>query len=387
MAVQPPDAGTSPTAADQPQTDEATKNLVARWCKEVRADKKHFEPKFKKMRGWQKLARQGAEDDWIQADKYTVPIITRHINLAVAGLYAKNPRVKAQPRKRMLSTIWDGSAATLMQATKTMQDGVAQMQQAAATGQQVVPNPAAQQAQAIVEDAQKTQDQLTMLRRICQTLEILWNYFTKEQSPNFKTLMKQFVRRTKVNGVAYVKLNYQRVLQPVPEMTARIEDITSQIKHLENLAQQAQAGEFDDTDAKMAELKTMLADAESVSEAIVREGPVFDFPFSTSIIPHRRCRNLKGFIGCDYITHEFMMTPDEVKETYGVDLGKGFTPYREQNVTLRWHPDWGDDNDKGGLVCVWEIQNKKTGQVMTVADGYCDFIKPPAEPDVKLESF
>ena len=40
-----------------------------------------------------------------------------------------------------------------------------------------------------------------------------------------------------------------------------------------------------------------------------------------------------------------------------------------------------------GMVCVYEIYDKPSGLVYTVADGHDDFLKEPAEPELKLETF
>ena len=66
-----------------------------------------------------------------------------------------------------------------------------------------------------------------------------------------------------------------------------------------------------------------------------------------------------------------------MKEIYKVDLGKGFTAYEEPNAN--------DDDCKKAVV--WEIYSKKDGLVYVIADGYHDFLKEPAAPELALERF
>jgi hypothetical protein len=85
----------SDTGVERPgQPDEkvptARKELVKKIRKEILADKKHHEPAFKRMLRDMKVAMNGRTDDWSEKN-YTANITGRHINQAVASLYAKNP--------------------------------------------------------------------------------------------------------------------------------------------------------------------------------------------------------------------------------------------------------------------------------------------------------
>jgi hypothetical protein len=89
--------------------------------KDHRAEK-HWKPTFERMKECRQLARHGAER-WLDANSYVVPLIPRHINLMVSQLYAKDPRVVATPRKKIMYKLWDGTAQTLnaaLQATTAL---------------------------------------------------------------------------------------------------------------------------------------------------------------------------------------------------------------------------------------------------------------------------
>ena len=82
--------------------DPARKALVEQLLADVKADKKHWEPAFKRMRICMKLAADGTTidaDATSEDGNYVVPIINRVVNQAVATLYAKNPTAVAK-RKR-----------------------------------------------------------------------------------------------------------------------------------------------------------------------------------------------------------------------------------------------------------------------------------------------
>ena len=381
-AEQPaPMAGAQPQAVDreEPQIDDATKKRVTRMCREIMADKEHFKAVFKRMRDDMVYARLGADQEWVTAGNYVVPIIMRHVNQAVAQLYAKNPRAVAKRKKRLDFQLWDGDPRTLqaalMSTTTPSIDPT--------TGMMMPPDP---QAVAMLMEVEQVRQNNIMLDRVGKTLEVLFQHYTDEQEPNFKQQLKQMVRRTKVCGVAYIELGFQRLFEPSPEIQARIADVTNQIAYIEKLAADAQDGEMDPDSAEMAELKSALQTLQSEPDVIAREGPIFDFPRSTEIIPHRRCRQLKGFIGADYITREFTMTADEIQEVYKVDLKNCYTPYTVNEGEGKIIRVEGE-TDGSQLACVWRVWHKKTGEEFTICDGYPGWLKPPAVPNVRIERF
>src|SRR3546814_20914889 len=101
-----------------------------------------------------------------------------------------------------------------------------------------------------------------MLDRIGETLVILFDYFTSEPDPNFKLQMKAAVRRAKVCGVAFITLDFQRIMEKRPELSAQIEDVSGQLAHMERLAQEAAEGEMPEDSPDLPELRTMLASSE-----------------------------------------------------------------------------------------------------------------------------
>lgn len=350
--------------AAKPEPHPSRKANVEAWSARIKAAKQHWDKRFKRMRMNQKLARQGATDEWKKAGNYTVPVAARHINQKVARLYARNPQARAKVRERMMYQIWDENGATLQRAQTSAQQGI----------------PPTSEDLMILQEMVEVGAQRLMLERTGKTLEILFNYFVWEQTPSFKSQFKQMVRRTCVNGVGYVDMGFQRILEPRPEPAARLEDDTSTLTTLETLAGEMQEGKFDENDARADQIATLTVQVQDQQDVIVREGLVFDFPRSTEIVVDTAVRQLKGFIGANWIGREFHLDCTEIKELWNVDIGKGFTPYDGKRIR-EGEPSALDQ------ACVWEVRNKKTGQVFVLADGYCDFIKEPAAPDVKTEGF
>lgn len=382
------DKSKSGVVRTMPTPDPARAALVSEWQGKIERAKEHWTEDFKRMRADMQLAYAGAEKVWIEAENYVVPIIARHINQAVATLYAKNPKAVAQKKRRVEYSLWDGRADTFKAAMESVAAAMQPPQVDPMTGMPAPPPPVDPQAAAIVQEVMQVQQNDIMLKRVCKTMEILLQHYMGEQSPNFKKQLKQLVRRTKTCGVGYIFLGYQRLLEMKPDISARIEDVSAQIAKIESLSADVQDGEMQEDSARLDELKSMLADLQSQETFIVREGPVFDFPRATEIIIDPKCKHLSTLLGAGWFAREFHLTAEEVQKIYKVDIKNSFTAYKQTRSSGEWvSSDDKKQNDDAGTACVWEVWCKETGQTFTLIDGYSDFVKQPAAPEIRLERF
>lgn len=364
--------------------------FVKKWVERVKASKKHFENRFKKMRSDQEFVRGKQWEGQTDNDqRYVANITQRHVNQRVAALYAKNPTVVAKRRPTMDFVLWDEKPDSLKEAMMT----IAAAKQTVAMGADPasIPLPIQvqlQQATALLSEVQEAKARRDMMDRMGRTLEILFNYYTNEQEPVFKTQAKQLIRRVETCGVGYIKLGFHRQMQRRPDVSAKLGDMSERLAYLQRLAHEANENESDLVEIE--ELRSAIATLEQEPEVIVKEGLAFDFPRATAIIVDQRCINLKGFVGADFVAQEFLFSHEEIEEIYKVDLKGKVTAHYETTtsgeVTQAATGKSGDD--KGcGKVLVFEIYHKPSGEMMTVADGYDDFLTEPAPPPVRLERF
>jgi hypothetical protein len=400
----------------QAQPEQQESALVRQWQSKVKSAKGHWKKVFDQMKLDMRLAR-GEDPDWPKGNYYA-NLILRHVTNRVSSLYARNPKVEAKMRERLLNTVWDGSLVTLQQAygikqqaQQMTQMGMQAMMGAMGglqAGQQLMQlgamDPAVMaalpDAEAIIADYEQGQQYKTLLRRMGKTLEILYNYYMDEQHPSFKSQAKQLVRRTVTCGVGYVKLGFQRAYEPSPDTAARIADVTDRIAHVERLKRELDEGECccGDLDAKREELASALAGLQK-EEQVAREGITFSFPHSNRIIPDTRTTDLEGFVGAGWLAEEFFFTPEEVEEIYGVKIGSQFTAHQvNSNSDGEDTPSSGlvdangdtiphSSSKKDGMVCVWEVYDKKTGNSFTIADGHKGWLKAPDLPNIEIEQF
>ena len=255
-----------------------------------------------------------------------------------------------------------------------------------------------QQGMAIIQDASQVKQQTELLDKIARTLELLYAYQVGQQLHPFKQLMKLTVRRALTVGVSYVKLGFERVMEKRPDIVAKLSDVNERLGTLERLAADIADEETDPNSAEAEQLRLMVQDLQQEAEFIAHEGLAFDYPSSFNIIPDTKCIHLRGFLGSDWVAEKYILSPNEVKEIYGRDVGKSYTSYNR--------PDGGMDvmsraslmqlsssdrtkgtGDDKQCCCIWEIFNRKDGLVYVVCDGYADFLREPAGPDTPLERF
>lgn len=345
---------------DTPEVTPARAALVKKWAEIMKRAEKHWQRTFDRMKKCRQLARDGAYKDWLDADSYVVPIIPRHINTMVSALYAKDPRAVASPRKKLLYTVWDGTPEALAAAANGAAVGDAMSVQ-------------------LMQEVQQVKAYMDMVRKLGKTLELCWQYFTEEQKTNFKSQMKALVRRTKINGVGFVKLGYQRILGKNPEITAGIQDVTSKIAAIQARLTLASADKIEEDSAEMEQLQLSMKDLQDAETIIVREGPIFDFPRSDEILYDWKVRHIKTFAGAKWMAHKFDMTPEEILETYKIDVKNSYTRYYPLTKNKA--------ADKESVCRVWEVQDSVNQQTFVLCDGYPDFLKEPCAPDVKVDRF
>jgi hypothetical protein len=407
-------AGATPDK--QPEQSESEKALVRKIQKTIKADKDHHKNAFKRMREDMFMARTGRSPDYLEGN-YKVNLAGRHIRQKTAALYAKNPKATARRRETLDFVVWDEDPNSLKMSMEIIQ--TAQQMMAAASAPQVDPVTGApvvdpmtgapptppeppqemimafQKAMSIVDDFKQGMERRQVIEKIGKTMEILFTQAMREQKPvDFKTAMKSGVRRACTTGVCYVELGFQREMGPRPAMMEKLADLRARLDHMRVLTEKIADTEnpINSDAAEIAELEHSIASLQAEPEVVLREGLILDFPQSTKVIPHKLTKSLIGFVGARHVTIEYMYTDDEVKEIFGVDLGKkyrGYSAAGETNdkTTQNEENVYSAGKNGSGLVCVWKHYDKAAGLVYYVVDGYDKFLRVPAAPDVFVEDF
>jgi hypothetical protein len=381
---------------EKPEPEPRRQRLVEECLSEVELGLRRWKKRFAQMRHDTRFA---AGDQWNTAAtandpnadapemRYVANITQRHVQQRVSGLYAKNPRFVAQPRRRMATAVWDGDPQTLESAKQALLMSMAHG---------MPPDP---QTQAILADASAAVERKKLVRRVCRTVELQLGYEISEARPSFKSMMKVAVRRAVTTGVGWVKLGYHRPPQLAPEM-GRTADASERLALIERIAADI-ADERVPMDAAEAErLRLTLEGLRKPQQYLRREGLSFDWPASTDIIPDYCMTNLRGFLGCRWVAQRYALTPERVQQVYGVDVRSSYRAYsrdalkegHEPPEIVRGHrpgdPASGGDPERADtLAMVYEMWCIEDGLIYIVCDGYPEFLRDPAPPEYFTERF
>lgn len=366
---------------ETPEPDEARRKLVSSWQSRVKAAEAYWADDFKRMRKDMEFAKLGADGEWKRSKNYVANILQRHIDQRVASLYAKNPKAFIKRRNRLDFEIWDGNVQTLQAAQSLL-----------------TINPADPNAIALLQDVTQGLQRRTMLDKIGRSLELLFNYFVEESQPTFKRQAKQGVRRALVTGIAYCELDFQRLLEKRLEITTQIEDASARLSRIEAMTADVADGITQQEDAEAEQLRLMIRDLQQQDKIVVREGLVFDWAKSMDIILDPATVQIDGWVGTRWLSRRFRLTPKQIKETFKVDVTKGSHQSQDgadfSGATEPVNTQDGNTANAGrqaggaqGELPCHKIWDKDTGQVFWIAEGWSDFLKEPAAPDVQVEQF
>jgi hypothetical protein len=351
-----------------PEVSEERKALVTKIQADVAEDKKKWAPSFKRMRDDMKFLRKQLPNETEDDERAKINITQSHVKRRIAQLYAKDPTFVAKRRPRLDFAVWDGKRASLEAAAADMGTGV--------------PTP---ETVMLLQDIQEALTRRRMLDSVGKTLEILLKNALAEQQPPFKPQCKQLVRRSVICAAGYLKISYQRELTPRPATETALPDITPQVSTYERLTADIADAKIEPGAAGVEEQALVGANLSAQQgQTIVREGLVYDFPSSLRIIPDRDTKHLApGFPGARRVSEEFLLTCDQIKEAYGVDIGDSYTGYQElSNGTVR------KAEGEHARAMVYETYDRRAGLVYVHCEGYPDFLEEPAPPKLAyLETF
>jgi hypothetical protein len=249
----------------------------------------------------------------------------------------------------------------------------------------------------IMMDAARVKNENVMLDKLARTLELLYGYEVDNQPHPFKAMLKLTVRRTVTTGVGFVKLGFERVMQERPDLEKGIADTSERLATLERLSADRADDITDENDAEAEQLRLLLADMLQDKNIFAREGLTYDYPLSFNIIPDTKCIELRHWTGADWVAEEFLLSTDEIEEIYGVDVRGHCSEYTAADINgpdpVALARNWGNgsttkwDDRKEKTAVVWQIYCRKDGLVYEICDGYKDFLREPASPEIFSERF
>jgi len=387
-----------------PGSDDA-KAYISWWQDRILSARQFHKDAFTRMMEDSKFVRgiQWDNQASVEDPRYVVNIAQSEVAASVATLYAKNPTFTAKRKPRLDFAIWDENPKTYEEAQMAAAQA---MQQAAAMPPAIMQGPGGLPVQmqappqippdalALINDVNEGKLRRQINERIARTLELLFDQQLLQQQPSFKREMKQLVRRVETVGVGYMKLGFQRLQEISPEGSLRLGDLTSRLATMEALAAKAENNESGDYAKDAETLRIMIKTLQESQVVITREGLTVNFPRATALIIDPACTQLQGFLGARWVAEEFSLTACKIQEIYKKDVKSKASAYsrnRVEGASDPWAPNRkkgvNDGRDWDDTFRVWELYNLDTGAVMTICEGFDEYLREPGPPDVTIEQF
>lgn len=394
----------TPEADEKPQTppiSESRRGLVKDLTEWLRDTRTFWQPVFDRMRDNMKYAGGDQWQDGRKCEKYQVNFVQRLLNQQVSTIYAQDPTVTIERKPRMDHTVWDGTMEALTNAKAEIeQAALTAMDTGAAGGPVPAPPPV---AAAIIKDYAMGLQRKKMTDKIGETLKLLIEFERDEQKPDFNSQMKSLVLREKVTGAGFLGVKFQSETDVVPTINVVNTGIVEQMQAIQGKAKALLEDlHYSKDDPCHEELRLMVEglakQLQNPEAKVLRQGIVYDFKPTTSILVDPCCRQLQEFVGANrvaevmYVPPEYVLTQWQVDVKrdgtvrYGEDGGEVTVPAKTRLAT-QGRQDVAGDWPEGAKVCVAIIYDKQAQMQYTICDGYEDFLEEPDAPWPPVKGF
>lgn len=363
---------------------EQQRSLVKVWLSRISRAKLKWKPDFERMRKNMEFVSglQWFDQKTIDDPRYINNITLRLVNQKVATLYAKNPTAEVIQRERMDYQVWDEEIESIREATIH------------ATLLQQTNQPLPPELNALFSDFLSGQERKRLVKRVAKTLEKCYSYCVDSQKPEFKTQMKQMVRRTIICSVAFVRPVFCRDNSQYLELSsidvktnidARMGRIKELLNRIEEDGKDTSSADYGTLQSLVMSLgvSQQLQDETQLSERIE-----FDFPLANSIIVDERCSSIKEFVGARWVAQEYILPVEDVNSIFNTDLKPGISEDEDSAKEFIPENSRNTDPDKNEkLVYVYEVYDKNTKTKFFVCDGHKDYLSPPEVPFPAITGF
>ncbi|MCP4355661.1 MAG: hypothetical protein GY793_08560 [Proteobacteria bacterium] len=335
-------------AKEQKEVKQGQKEFISDWLSKIDKSREHFAKDFARMEKDAKFITHLGHSDEELENYQNYYVANKPFRLIISKrdkIYAKNPKIDYKLRPLMAGTYFDGSLSSLKKAEK---DALSQ-------------DPALMQnAESVIDDAKNVLASRKYYDNVGQTLVSLMEYQLDMQKVDFKASMKTVIGKSLVKGLAFVKLNYENNLDCSVESTQESNDYHQRSSYSESI-------DKDDHEYEKEVAEQSLH--ETGSDTISYEGLLLTYPEPDKIIVDKSCKSLNTLAGADFIVQVHMLTPQEVKQTFSIDL-------KDKIID-------SEDNRKE----IFEVWDRKTRTVFFITKDHDGFLQEPETPVVDIKRF
>ncbi|WP_313642337.1 hypothetical protein [Stenotrophomonas sp.] len=236
------------------------------------------------------------------------------------------------------------------------------------------------------------------------TLEIVIGRLWKKGK--LKAAADPLVRSGLSVGIGWMKGAWHRETGNNPALQQEIAGLQSSLAAISQLQADLAEGIVGDDSAQRAELEQRLQQAEDEAQRIIFNALCIDFVRADDIQVAPECACLQNYVDSPWIAQRLFMLVEKAKATYpdAAELLASATAYfrvpgktadgagfggaagAEQADAFTKGPAGATDSSKA-CVCVWELWNKETGHVLTLAEGCPRYLRQPFKPEQRTTRF
>ncbi|MGE8280206.1 MAG: hypothetical protein ACN6O2_07190 [Stenotrophomonas sp.] len=236
------------------------------------------------------------------------------------------------------------------------------------------------------------------------TLEIVVGRLWKKGK--LKAAADPLVRSGLSVGIGWMKGAWHRETGNNPALQQEIAGLQSSLAAISQLQADLAEGIVGDDSAQRAELEQRLQQAEDEAQRIIFNALCIDFVRADDIQVAPECACLQNYVDSPWIAQRLFMPVEKAKATYpdAAELLGSATAYfrvpgktadgagfggaagAEQADAFTKGPAGATDSSKA-CVCVWELWNKETGHVLTLAEGCPRYLRQPFKPEQRTTRF
>jgi len=241
-------------------------------------------------------------------------------------------------------------------------------------------------------------------KALATTLEIVVSRLWKKGK--LKAVAKPLVRSSLSVGIGWMKAAWHRETGNNPALQQEIAGLQSSLAAINQLQTSLAEGSVGDDSAQRAELEQRLLQAEDEAQRIIFNALCLDFVRADDIQVAVECACLESYQDSPWIAQRLFMSMEKAKAAYpdaAEFLGSATTYFRvpgrqvdgagfdgsssvEQADAFTKGPAGATDASKA-CVCVWELWNKETGHVITLAEGCARYLRQPFKPEQRTTRF
>ena len=220
------------------------------------------------------------------------------------------------------------------------------------------------------------------LKLFCKTLETVVNRYLDQA--DMKDRAKASVRAALTCSYGIVKVLWQQDIERDPIIEKRIQDAQDNLKHVERLLMELQdESARAEQEAVKAELEQTIAALTQQVEVVKAEGLVIDRILTEHLLVDPSVKEFSDYVDADWICHIVPMRRDLAEGMYGYKLTRATSYHEESKKQNNGHFAGGIDlsGDEDAQVAIYEIWDKTTQRVYTLAEGCNWFLREPYSPE------